>query len=41
MNGHICRCGMYPRIMASIQRAAKTIAASGLPPPRTEEAANV
>jgi aerobic-type carbon monoxide dehydrogenase small subunit (CoxS/CutS family) len=27
MNGHLCRCGMYPRIMAAIQRAAKTIAA--------------
>jgi aerobic-type carbon monoxide dehydrogenase small subunit (CoxS/CutS family) len=26
MNGHICRCGMYPRIMAAIQRAARTIA---------------
>jgi aerobic-type carbon monoxide dehydrogenase small subunit (CoxS/CutS family) len=29
MNGHICRCGMYPRIMAAIQRAAKTMAANG------------
>jgi aerobic-type carbon monoxide dehydrogenase small subunit (CoxS/CutS family) len=29
MNGHICRCGMYPRIMAAIQRAAKAIAANG------------
>jgi aerobic-type carbon monoxide dehydrogenase small subunit (CoxS/CutS family) len=28
MNGHLCRCGMYPRIMAAIQRAAKVIAAS-------------
>jgi aerobic-type carbon monoxide dehydrogenase small subunit (CoxS/CutS family) len=27
MNGHLCRCGMYPRIMAAIQRAAKAIAA--------------
>jgi aerobic-type carbon monoxide dehydrogenase small subunit (CoxS/CutS family) len=25
MNGHLCRCGMYPRIMAAIQRAARTI----------------
>jgi aerobic-type carbon monoxide dehydrogenase small subunit (CoxS/CutS family) len=25
MNGHLCRCGTYPRILASIQRAAKTI----------------
>jgi aerobic-type carbon monoxide dehydrogenase small subunit (CoxS/CutS family) len=27
MNGHICRCGTYPRILAAIQRAAKEIAA--------------
>jgi aerobic-type carbon monoxide dehydrogenase small subunit (CoxS/CutS family) len=26
MNGHLCRCGTYPRILASIQRAAKTVA---------------
>jgi isoquinoline 1-oxidoreductase alpha subunit len=26
MNGHICRCGTYPRIMAAIQRAAKEMA---------------
>ena len=26
MNGHICRCGMYPRIMAAIRRAAQSIA---------------
>ena len=26
MNGHICRCFTYPRIMASIQRAAKAMA---------------
>jgi len=26
MNGHICRCGTYPRIMSAIQRAAGTIA---------------
>ena len=25
MNGHICRCGTYPRIMAAIQRAAAAI----------------
>ena len=25
MNGHICRCGTYPRIMAAIQRAAKAM----------------
>jgi len=26
MNGHICRCGMYPRILAAIRRAAQSIA---------------
>jgi aerobic-type carbon monoxide dehydrogenase small subunit (CoxS/CutS family) len=26
MNGHICRCGTYPRILLAIQRAAKSIA---------------
>ena len=26
MNGHICRCGTYPRIMAAIQRAARDMA---------------
>ena len=26
MNGHICRCGMYPRMMAAIRRAAQSIA---------------
>ncbi len=25
MNGHLCRCGTYPRILAAIQRAAKVI----------------
>lgn len=25
MNGHICRCGTYPRIRAAIQRAAKQL----------------
>ncbi len=34
MHGHICRCFTYPRIMASIQRAAKAMAA----PPRTADA---
>ena len=28
MNGHICRCGTYPRIMSSIQRASKAMAAT-------------
>jgi aerobic-type carbon monoxide dehydrogenase small subunit (CoxS/CutS family) len=27
MNGHVCRCGTYPRILAAIQRAAKDVAA--------------
>jgi len=27
MNGHICRCFTYPRIMAAIQRAARDMAA--------------
>jgi aerobic-type carbon monoxide dehydrogenase small subunit (CoxS/CutS family) len=26
MNGHLCRCGMYPRIMAAIRRAARQMA---------------
>jgi len=28
MNGHICRCGTYPRIMSAIQRAARAMAAA-------------
>src|SRR4029453_673412 len=28
MNGHICRCFTYPRIMAAIQRAAKAMTAT-------------
>jgi aerobic-type carbon monoxide dehydrogenase small subunit (CoxS/CutS family) len=41
MNGHICRCGMYPRIMASIQRAARAITANATAASSdTEEAAN-
>jgi len=35
MNGHICRCGTYPRIMSAIQRAASAIAA-----PRRAEASS-
>src|ERR1700758_4634836 len=27
MNGHLCRCGTYPRILLAIQRASKRIAA--------------
>ena len=26
MNGHLCRCGTYPRILAAIQRASKAMA---------------
>jgi aerobic-type carbon monoxide dehydrogenase small subunit (CoxS/CutS family) len=26
MNGHLCRCGTYPRMMKAIQRAARTMA---------------
>ncbi len=29
MNGHLCRCGTYPRIMKSIQAAAAKIAKEG------------
>ena len=28
MNGHICRCGTYPRIMAAIQRASRAMGAA-------------
>jgi aerobic-type carbon monoxide dehydrogenase small subunit (CoxS/CutS family) len=28
MNGHLCRCGTYPRILSAIQRAARTMASS-------------
>jgi len=28
MNGHICRCGTYPRILSAIQRASKQMGAS-------------
>jgi aerobic-type carbon monoxide dehydrogenase small subunit (CoxS/CutS family) len=41
MNGHLCRCGMYPRIMAAIQRAAKVIAANGTAGGNAGEVANV
>jgi aerobic-type carbon monoxide dehydrogenase small subunit (CoxS/CutS family) len=26
MNGHLCRCGTYPRILAAVQRAARAMA---------------
>ncbi len=29
MNGHLCRCGTYPRILAAIKRAARAIAELG------------
>jgi hypothetical protein len=25
MNGHLCRCGTYPRIVSAIRRAARTM----------------
>lgn len=34
MEGHICRCGTYPRILAAIESAAKRVTAHGA----TEEA---
>ena len=30
MEGNVCRCGTYPRILAAIQRAAKATQESGL-----------
>jgi len=32
MNGHLCRCGTYPRILTAIQVAAKVIARTGTKP---------
>ena len=29
MNGHLCRCGTYPRILTAIQQAAKVMAKGG------------
>jgi aerobic-type carbon monoxide dehydrogenase small subunit (CoxS/CutS family) len=29
MNGHLCRCGTYPRILAAIKRAARAMQESG------------
>ena len=29
MNGHLCRCGAYPRILKAIRRAAQSMAESG------------
>ena len=28
MNGHLCRCGTYPRILRAVQRASETMTAS-------------
>ena len=25
MNGHLCRCGTYPRIIKAVQRASRTM----------------
>jgi aerobic-type carbon monoxide dehydrogenase small subunit (CoxS/CutS family) len=43
MNGHICRCGTYPRIMSAIQRAATAMTSSkpSVASNQAEEAANV
>ena len=29
MNGHLCRCGTYPRMLKAIQRAARTMVGGG------------
>jgi isoquinoline 1-oxidoreductase alpha subunit len=29
MNGHLCRCGTYPRILTAIQQAARVMAKGG------------
>jgi aerobic-type carbon monoxide dehydrogenase small subunit (CoxS/CutS family) len=29
MNGHLCRCGTYPRILTAIKQAAATMAKGG------------
>jgi len=29
MNGHLCRCGTYPRMITAIQRASRAIAGGG------------
>jgi aerobic-type carbon monoxide dehydrogenase small subunit (CoxS/CutS family) len=29
MNGHLCRCGTYPRILIAIQQAAAVISKAG------------
>jgi aerobic-type carbon monoxide dehydrogenase small subunit (CoxS/CutS family) len=37
MNGHLCRCGTYPRILAAIQRASKAMAAKPAAAAGTEQ----
>jgi aerobic-type carbon monoxide dehydrogenase small subunit (CoxS/CutS family) len=29
MNGHLCRCGTYPRMIKAIQRASRAMAGGG------------
>jgi aerobic-type carbon monoxide dehydrogenase small subunit (CoxS/CutS family) len=29
MNGHLCRCGTYPRIIAAVQRASRVMSGGG------------
>jgi aerobic-type carbon monoxide dehydrogenase small subunit (CoxS/CutS family) len=29
MNGHVCRCGTYPRIIAAVQRASRMMSGAG------------
>jgi isoquinoline 1-oxidoreductase alpha subunit len=29
MNGHLCRCGTYPRILTAIKQAAAVVAKEG------------
>jgi len=29
MNGHLCRCGTYPRLIKAIQRVSRTMAGGG------------
>jgi aerobic-type carbon monoxide dehydrogenase small subunit (CoxS/CutS family) len=36
MNGHLCRCGTYPKILMAIQRAAQTMATAARDSKREE-----
>jgi aerobic-type carbon monoxide dehydrogenase small subunit (CoxS/CutS family) len=29
MNGHLCRCGTYPRILTAVKQAAAVVAKAG------------